>query len=218
MNHSQSNTKGIWALTAIIVLLGGGAVFAHYYNPPITPAEDTSQTASTTTTHVATVPGTEDWLTYNASDYSFKHPKDFMIDESFDLPHIVVPVKSYFHTILTNEAYLIAYPPASECPESQGEQFSATTTLKTVDGTQLSRVGWSGVGAGQLYVGADYSVVKDGKCYQVTLYTHSANGAGFYFNNKDQIKRTDAQQAADMKAFLALIDKSLSTFQFGGKQ
>ncbi len=211
MQNSTQKTKGIWALAVVLLLLTLGGVFALIDKPSTTVYEN----GAPTPTPFVEVPGTESWRVYKGDGFTFKYPEDFVKQViGTSTVRLVVPVKTYFHTILANEAYLTVYLPQNECPQSEGERFSGTTTLSSLGKTVFSRVEWTGVGAGQLYRGVDYSSMYEGRCYLITLYTHSANGAGFYFNNKDQIERTDKQHAEDMAAFLLLANKIISTFQF----
>ncbi len=160
------------------------------------------------------VAGTEKWYVYSELDYNFKYPRDLVVGRVDGGTRFTAPIKSYFRTILADEAYFTAYAPTSTCPVSEGETFSATSTIKTSDGLAINKVSWSGVGAGQLYKGVDYTILKSGLCYKLSLYTHSANGAGFYFNDATMIKNTDATHSEDMANFVALVDTIVTTFKF----
>lgn len=215
MNPSTKQTKGVWALVAVVFLLVLGGIFATVDKN--NNANITTPTPTPTPTPLV-VAGTESWKVYEGNGFTLRYPADFVVDENKETPHIVAPVKIYFHTILANEAYLTINPVGVTCPPSQGDQLEATTTLSSIDRTVFERVGWSGVGAGQLYKGVDYTTIHSGKCYQINLFTHSANGGGFYYTTKAQIEEVDKQHAKDMAVFIELIDKTISTFQFSVRQ
>jgi hypothetical protein len=210
MSYSSENTKGIWSLGIVVVLLTLGGVFAYLEKPPV--RSDNNSTSSTTIPVV--IEGVEDWRILVTNRFSLRYPTDLTLITSTTSTQLLVPVKTYFKTILANEAYITVYEPQSECPPSQGETFEATTTLSSLDQTVFSKVVWSGIGAGQFYKGADYTAIHDGKCYKISVFTHSANGAALYFTTHDQIERTDKQHKEDMDAFFALVDKSVTSFQF----
>jgi hypothetical protein len=158
--------------------------------------------------------GREDWMIYKGEGYTLDHPKDFVLTTTTNGDELIIPVKNYFSTILASEANLTLNDPAPTCPQSQGETFSATTTLTTSSNVKLNKHKWSGVGAGQLYQGVDYSIEKDRKCYQFSLFTHSANGAALYYSDEAQIREVNKTQKKEMEEFLILIDEIAKSFQF----
>ncbi len=199
----------IWIVSVLVVLILVGGYFVFLGKATNVVVVDNQPASSS-----SPVAGTEAWYVYSGSGYNFRYPKDLVESQIGGGVRFTAPIKSYFRTILADEAYITAYAPTSTCPASQGESFQATTTIKTPDGLSVNKVVWSGVGAGQLYQGADYSVVKSGECYEISLYTHGANGAGFYFNDATMIKNTDTTNSEDMANFFALIDTIVTTFKF----
>ncbi|MFA6339019.1 MAG: hypothetical protein WCW87_03105 [Candidatus Paceibacterota bacterium] len=145
--------------------------------------------------------------------YSIYYPKDFSMIETDDTKTFDIPIKNYFNTILANEARLTISKPSSKCPQSEGDQIVSAGEIKSGD-IVFKKDNWSGVGAGQLYVGADYTTLKNGLCYSIHIFTHSTNGAGFYIDDPVEIKKIDDEHAADMKKFLEAIDGIVSTFKF----
>ncbi len=162
------------------------------------------------------VSDTSSWKTYkdNQSGFSINYPADFTLrDDSNGNLVLEVPVKNYFKTVLTSEANLTISNPAKTCPASMGERLGATTTVSFNGGT-FNKVSWSGVGAGNIYEGADYTLILNANCYSIHMFLHSANGAGLYTSDPAEIVKMDAEQKNDKAAFLTLADKIVSTFKF----
>ena len=192
----------------IILLAIAAAQYAAYSLPS---ANDQAATSTSSNSETAA-----SWKTYQDDQYHFslQYPADFTItEEPGQSVTLVAPIKSYFKTVLANEASVTISDPATTCPASQGENLGATTTVNSSGGA-FAKVPWSGVGAGNLYEGADYTLLKNGNCYSLHVLVHSANGGGLYYSDPQQIKQTDDQQAKDKAAFLALADKIVSTFKF----
>jgi hypothetical protein len=160
-----------------------------------------------------------DWKTYQdkASGFSFQYPSDFSLRDDPDTGSVIldVPVKNYFKTKLMGVANVTIHPIGNNCPESEGERFDATTTIRSRAG-DFRRVSWSGIGAGNLYEGVEYTLIKDNLCYALTLFMDSANDPGVYpdYDTPEKIAVTSAQEATDKGAFTNLIDKMVSTFTF----
>ena len=200
----------LWIAVVLVVLILAAGYFFFLGKSSNTIVFVNNQLATSS----SPVAGTEKWYVYSELDYNFRYPKDLVKSQVAGGTRFTAPIKSYFRTILANEAYITAYAPAKTCPVSEGETFSATSTIKTSDGLVINKVDLSGVGAGQLYRGVDYTISKSGLCYEMSLYTHSTNGAGFYFNNATMIKNTDATHSEDMANFIALVDTIVTTFKF----
>ena len=126
---------------------------------------------------------------------------------------IFATTSPYVHTHLLHELRIDIATPAVDCVSTEGG-YIGTSTKVTINGIIFERQNWDDVGAGNLYQGIDYTAVVGGSCYRVSLFTHSTNGEGFYTDNAEQIKKVDAQQAADIKALFALFDQVAGTIRF----
>jgi hypothetical protein len=114
---------------------------------------------------------------------------------------------------LLHELRIDIVTPAVDCVSVGGGVIGTSTTV-VINGVNFERENWSDVGAGNLYQGIDYTTIRNGLCYQVTLFTHSTNGEGFYGSDADQIKKIDALQAMDIRSLFALFDQVARTIKF----
>jgi hypothetical protein len=201
----------IWIAVILVITIGVAGLI--YFESVAGDAVTSMATAPPVHTSSSSEISTAGWSTITEGGYTIEYPADFMVQKLKTGIQFAVPIKSYFNTILPGEVYFSLNAPAKKCPASAGDSVTASSVMNA-GGVLFIRNEWSGVGAGQLYRGIDYVTIKNGLCYDISLYTHSANGAGFYFSNQIQIDRTDSQHAADMKAFFQLSDKMVGTLQF----
>jgi hypothetical protein len=156
------------------------------------------------------------WVTYNdsVSGISLKAPAGLTVaTSSTGLSLVFATTTPYVHTHLLHELRIDIATPAVDCISTNSDSVSSSTPA-AINGVDFERETWSGVGLGNLYQGIDYTVVRNGLCYRVGLFTHSTNGEGFYSNDPVQIKKIDALQAMDMRAMLALFDQIAGTIKF----
>jgi len=196
----------------VIILIIAGYIYYVASTPVSAPTVGTVATSTATTTPTGGI-STAGWTTYQSKDYSLQYPADFKEQTINGVNELTVPLKDYFSTVLTGEAYFTLNDASTTCPTVAGDGINSTSTL-TTGAAVFTKENWSGVGAGQLYMGADYVTMKNGLCYDVSVFTHSANGAGLYYSDPAQIKSTDAQQAVDMQHFMSIADTIITTFQF----
>jgi len=197
--------KTIYVLVTLLIILG---VAAYIFS--ITGTPQNVPIVATSTTNTTAVSG---WSTYTGPSYSIQYPADFKEETVNGVDRLTVPVKSYFTTVLPSEVYFVLNNASATCPASVGDSITATSSLATPVAV-FTKNEWTGVGAGQFYHGVDYVTMKNGLCYDISLFTHSANGAGLYYSDPAQIKQVDAQAAAEMQTFFAKADTIVDTFQF----
>src|SRR5271168_2322633 len=197
-------------IIVILIILAGVYVGFIYQGSPTVfvsldqPTVSSTSTPSTASSTAAT--SSLSWLPYTNSEfnYSLLYPSDFTLQTGSNNVTFVVPIKNYFNTILPSDVHIDIANPTAECPPIEAGSVSTTTTLATTIGLTFNESDWTGVGAGQLYVGKDYVLTRNNLCYDIQVYTHSADGAGFYFSDPTMIATTDAQHAKDMSAFFTL--------------
>lgn len=156
------------------------------------------------------------WQTYSdsVSGITLQAPVGLTVATSTSgLSLIFATTTPYVHTHLLHELRIDIATPAVDCVSTEGDYVGVPTNV-AVNGVVFERQEWDGVGAGNLYRGIDYTAVKGGSCYRVSLFIHSTNGEGFYTNDAEQIKKVDAQQAADIKALFAFFDQIIETVRF----
>ena len=155
------------------------------------------------------------WVTYSdpKTGINIQAPSGLMstsTDVGFSL--IFATTTPYVHTHLLHELRIDINNFGTDCPAVE-DQVS-TTTVVVVNGVNFERQNWSGVGAGNLYQGINYTTGVSGSCYRISLYTHSTNGEGFYTNDQVQIKKIDALQVIDIRDLFALFDQIATTVKF----
>jgi hypothetical protein len=156
------------------------------------------------------------WVTYTdtGSGITLHAPANLVLAiSSTGLSLIFATTTPYVHTHLLHELRIDIDAPAIDCV-STGDGVIGSSTIVAINGVNFEREEWSGVGLGNLYQGIDYTVVRNGLCYQVTLFTHSTNGEGFYTDDQAQIKKIDALQATDIKNLFSLFDQIAGTIKF----
>lgn len=161
----------------------------------------------------AQVPANWKTYTFANSDITLEAPADFSIKNVSGGIQLIIPTTTpYFRTNLTHEAYIEVYSPTSTCVQNGDGPTSQSTT--TFNGNLFLRSLWSGVGAGNLYQGVDYTTAWKGLCQGVTLFTHSTDGEGFYTGDQAVIQTDDAEQKEDMTNIFKLFDQIAGTIRF----
>lgn len=147
-------------------------------------------------------------------------PSDVSISSGFDKDTLTFPASTfsvYFISgrpfQLTSEANLSLYKPQGACSTSQGSRVIDEADIRAGN-VVFKKQSWSDVGAGQLYKGVDYTTIKGGLCYRVSLFTHSANGAGLFTNDQAEIKRIEDENKMEMQNLFSTSDQIVSTFKF----
>lgn len=163
---------------------------------------------------VQTIPA--NWKIYNdpVSGVSLQAPSGLTLaTSSTGLSLIFATTTPYVHTHLLQELRIDIATPATDCVSTESGLISATST-KIINGISFERGTWGEAAAGNLYQGIDYTTIRNGLCYRVGLFTHSANGEGLYGSDPDQIKKVDALQAIDIQDLFALFDQIATTIKF----
>jgi len=177
----------------------------------------TSQTGQTNQTgQTSQVP--TNWKTYTfvQSNLTLQAPADFVEQTVSNGVELIIPTTTpYFRTNLTHEAYIEIYAPTTTCVKN-GDVYSSQATT-TFNGISYSRGVWSGVGAGNLYQGIDYTTSWNGLCQEITLYTHGTDGEGFYTGDQAVIQTDDAEQKQDMANIFNLADQIMGTVTLRGQ-
>lgn len=157
-----------------------------------------------------------DWIAYrdDNSGVTLKAPRGLILaTSSTGLSLIFSTTTPYVNTHLLHELRIDIATPAVDCV-STGESMVGTSTKVVINGLDFEKQNWSGVGLGNLYQGVDYTIIRNSMCYQVSLFTHSTNGEGFYTNDATQIAKVDAQQKLDIDALFKLFDQVAGTIKF----
>ena len=203
-------------IIVVLIILAGVYVAFVYQGSPTSFVSLDQPIVSTSTSATSTASSTLNWTPYNSAQYNYSllYPANFTLQIASDKVTLIVPIKNYFNTILPGDVHIDIANPTTACPPILGDQVTSTSTFTSPTGLVFNESDWSGVGAGQLYVGKDYVITHNNLCYDIQVYTHSANGAGFYFSDPTMIANTDTQQGKDMVAFFVLAQQFVGTFQF----
>jgi len=161
------------------------------------------------------------WETYSNEEYGYeiKYPVDFDIKQNEDSVWLIVPVEKYFGTQLANEARIELRKPKVSCEavSNLGYSRSADQGFIKAGGVEFTKQTWGDNAAGQLYTGIIYRNTGNDFCYEIVLFTRSANGAGFFIVDQSEIKRIDTLHAKDMENIANIADKIVSTLKFINK-
>ncbi|MES2437269.1 MAG: hypothetical protein V4519_04655 [Patescibacteria group bacterium] len=204
-NKDKKNIRILITLIVVIIVAVGFVVFTRGSNSP-----DGNSLQST-------ILNTDSWKTFQAGEgtITFKAPTDFIPEDGEEVFSLNIPeTKPYFETHLIKEARIdVVFHDKCTAIPSNPENRAVSTTDVVLNGTAFTKSIFEDAGAGNAYKTTEYAVLKDAKCYEISLFLHSTNGEALYTDKVSQIKKVDAQHSKDIenmeKLFESVVGSSI---------
>jgi hypothetical protein len=156
---------------------------------------------------------TSSWKLYTTDElgYQVSYPADLVVAESGQSTSFAFKKDGYFHWPLLDDAK-ITITATSTCPGLTGDSVSASSTF-ALNGMTFTRIESTGVGAGNIYREIAYETTGHDTCYEILLFDHGSNGAGFYVSDAALIKRYDDQHTIDYAKVTDIFNAMAASFK-----